>query len=104
MAKRNHPAKKFKLVYRPGKTLVKIALLAVIVLSTAALIALSGSIRDTRATADALTAQAAALEQQNSTLEQNIEQLGSADSVERIAQEELGLVDPDTVVFIPGKS
>lgn len=104
MAKRNHPVKKFKLAYRPGMTLVKTALLAVIVLSTAALIALGGCIRDAQTSTAALTAQAAALEQQNSALERNIEDLGSTDSIERIAKEELGLVDPDTVVFITGKS
>jgi cell division protein FtsB len=32
-------------------------------------------------------------------LEENIQQLGTVESVKRIAQEELGLVDPDTVFY-----
>ena len=48
-----------------------------------------------------LRAQAAALEQENSDLEEKIQNLGSVQSVLEIAQEELGLVSSDTVVFQP---
>ncbi|MBQ7801680.1 MAG: hypothetical protein IJ375_05085 [Oscillospiraceae bacterium] len=48
-----------------------------------------------------LRTQAAALEEDNTDLEQKIQDLGSVQSVHDIAQEELGLVSPDAVVFQP---
>ena len=50
---------------------------------------------------DSLRHQAAQLEQENSQLEQDIDSLGSLDSLQQIAKDELGLVDPDTVVLQP---
>ena len=44
---------------------------------------------------------AAALEQENSSLENKIANLGTVQSVMEIAKEELGLVQPDTVIFVP---
>ena len=44
---------------------------------------------------------AAALEQENADLQEDIEALGSAQSVQEIAKESLGLVDPDTVIIKP---
>lgn len=101
MNKRVDPLSKIKLVYRPGSTLLKAALLGVIVLSTAALIAIHGAIARAEAQEDALRAQAAALEQSNDDLQHSIDELGSQQSVIDIAEKELGLVDPDTVVFVP---
>lgn len=90
-----------KLVYRPGKRQTKLALLGVIALSTVALVGLFLAVRQGEAKNDALSSQAAALNQQNSQLEQNIDRLGSEDSIIDIAESELGLVDPDSVVLIP---
>ena len=42
-----------------------------------------------------------ALEQENKDLETKISILGSVQSVEQIAQEELGLVSPDTIIINP---
>ena len=42
-----------------------------------------------------------ALEQENTDLEHKIEILGSVQSVEEIAQEELGMVKPDTIIINP---
>ena len=47
--------------------------------------------------------EAAALEQENADLQEDIEALGSAQSVQEIAKESLGLVDPDTVIIKPNK-
>lgn len=47
--------------------------------------------------------EAAALEQSNDKLQSQIGALGSQDSVDDIAREELGMVDPTTVIIIPGK-
>lgn len=101
MKKQANPLSKIKLVYRPGKALIKVALLGVIVLSTAALVTIHTAIERSEAKEEAMRAQAAALEQQNQELEQDINALGSKDSILDIAEEELGLVDPDTVVYVP---
>lgn len=101
MKKQANPLSKIKLVYRPGKTLIKVALLGVIVLSTAALVTIHSAIKQSESKEEAMRAQAAALEQQNQELEQDINALGSKDSILDIAEEELGLVDPDTVVYVP---
>lgn len=91
---------KYKIVFRPGKTLTKVALLAVIVLSTMTLIAIGGAIRRGQTKVDALRAQAVAQEQEKAELEKDIAALGSDESVLEIAGEELGLVDPDTIIFV----
>ncbi len=93
---------KIRLVFCKSSPALKVILLALIVLSTAALLSLRSAITDARAQGDAVRAQADALEQENTGLEQAIAELGSAQSIVRIATEELGLVDPDTVFFIPG--
>lgn len=90
-----------KLVYRPVKWQTKVALMCVIVLSMVTLLGLHIAITGGEARNEALTSQAATLELQNSQLESDIAQLGSDDSVVDIAGEELGLVDPDTVIFVP---
>ena len=101
MKKRVNPLSKIKLVYRPGKTLTKIALLGVIAASTVALVTIHAAINRGEAKLNAGSAQAAAQEQENRELEQNIDALGSKGSILDIAEEELGLVDPDTVVYVP---
>jgi cell division protein FtsB len=42
-----------------------------------------------------------ALEQAQQDLQNRIDDLGTDEAVRQIAQEELGLVDPDTVIIIP---
>ena len=101
MAQSKNPFKRIRLVYRRSSPLLKCVVLAAIVLSTVALIALRGSILEARAQFDALRAQAAGLEQDNNRLSSYIAELGSVQSVRRIAGEELGLVDPDSIIFTP---
>ena len=45
--------------------------------------------------------QAVEIQQQNEDLENKISILGSNQSVEQIARDELGLVTPDTVIITP---
>ena len=99
MTNRKNPFSRIRLVYRRSSPLLKCVVLAAIVLATAALLTIHFSIRQTRQQTDALRAQAARLEQENRELEENLQQLGTVESVKRIAQEELGLVDPDTVFY-----
>ena len=100
MKERTKTRPKYKIVFRPGKTLTKVMLLVVIVLSTVTLIAIHGAIQHAEEKAQALRSQAFAEEQEQQELRQDIDALGSSDSVEKIAEEELGLVDPDTVVIV----
>ena len=46
---------------------------------------------------------AAQLEQENDRLQDKIDILGSVDSVEQIAREQLGLEYPSGIIFNPGK-
>ena len=92
---------KLRLVMRSGSTALKIVMVVLIVFSMAALTALAwvrGSIRSQVAD---LRQEAAALEQENRELQEKIDALGSVQSVQDIAQEELGLVNPDTVLIQP---
>lgn len=84
-----------------GNTIVSVALLVVIVLSTVALSGLYSSIESLHAQEADNRANAARLEQEIGELEERIEELGSAESVKDIAREELDLEDPDSIlVFI----
>ncbi len=84
-----------------GSILGKILVLAVLVLSIGCLIWLRGAILEAKKEADTLRTQAAQLEQENSRLETYVQQLGTVQGIIRIAQEELGLVQPDTIIFDP---
>lgn len=99
MKKWVNPFSKIKLVYRPGNNLIKIALLAVIVLSTAALITIRIAMDRSQAQNDALRDEAITLEQENQELEKDIEALGSRDSIIEIAGKQLGLV-PNIILYI----
>jgi len=101
MQKKQPLRNRIRLVYRRGSPLAKAVILSAIVLSMAALLTLTVAINQSRAQADALKNQAAELEQEQNKLQQNIDGLGTLDSVEEIAKDELGLVDPDTVIMQP---
>lgn len=93
--------KRIRVVFTRSSTLTKTVVLSAIVLSMVALLALNLTLNIVEKRTAELTDQAAQLEQENEELEANVEGLGSADSVEQIAKDELGLVDPDTVVIDP---
>lgn len=90
-----------RIVTYHSSRLVKTVVAAGLALAVAAVVCLNLLIGQTRAATENLRSQAARLEQENNRLEQYILELGTVQSVQRIAQEELGLVDPDTVVFTP---
>lgn len=94
------PKRDFRLVFKTSRLTVAVVLCTA-VLSAAALLTLHFSLQSAETRADALREQAAALEQENGKLETQIQGLGSVDSVEQIARDELGLVDPDTVIIDP---
>ena len=72
-----------------------------VVLSIAALLSLRSAILKTRSQAEALRNQAMILEEENADLTDKLENMDSVEGIQDIAEEELGLVDPDTVIFIP---
>ncbi len=89
-----------KLVFRSNPIIMTIVLVAIIV-ATVAVVTLHGSLEESKRQYEQLRTQAAELEAENEELVSDIEGLGSVDSAKEIAEEELGLVDPDTVVFTP---
>jgi len=98
---KNNPFSHIRLVYRRSSTLLKCVVLAAIVLSTAALIILRVSIQTAQGQQADLQEQAAQLEQENRVLTQQIAELGTVESVKRIATLQLGLVDPNSQFFVP---
>ena len=101
MAARRNPLQRIRLVYRRTSTPVKCMILAMLVVATVTLLTLTISIRSAQAKLEAQKQQAAALEQENKNLREDIDSLGSVDSDKEIAKNELGLVDPNTVIYTP---
>ena len=93
--------KLIKLRLRPSPRSTKIMLIVAILFAMIALIALRMAITDLDNRAEDLRQKAAALEQDNKDLQENIGILGSVRSIIQIARDELGLVDPDTVILGP---
>ena len=101
MAAQFNIGRRIQIVFRPSTTLLKIVVIVLIVFSTAALIALSWVRQSIQVQTEDLRQEAMALEQDNRDLEEKIGNLGSVQSIEEIAQEELDLVKPDTVIINP---
>lgn len=90
---------RFQIVIRRSSPITKIVATLAIVLSMVALIALHWIRSDIEEQTTAMRSEAAGLEAENADLTDRIGSLGSVGSVEQIAREELGLVDPDTVII-----
>ena len=102
MEKKNHPFSHIRIIFRRTSPLMKCAVLTAIIACTVALVALRISIQQNRQRQQDLQQQAIQLVQENKALTQNIAKLGTVESVKRIAETELGLVDPDSQFFTPG--
>ena len=90
---------RFQLQYRRTPTLHKVVVAAAIVLSSVTLVTLRLAHWEAKEKATELRQQVAAMEQRNEDLRHDIDELGTTDSVREIAREELGLVDPDTIII-----
>jgi len=101
MAAGYNPLRRIRLVYRRSSTLLKCVVLAAIVLCSAVLLCLRFAILEAKEQAEIQRQEAAELEKENSALEVSISQLGTVQSVTDLAGKLLGLVDPDTVIFLP---
>lgn len=92
---------KTEIVWRSGSKLLKVLVIALIVLSTLALAALWWVRKDLTRQTENMRQEAAAVYAENEALEQKIEDLGSVQSIQDIAKEELGMVSADTVLISP---
>lgn len=101
MAQPANPFRNIRLMVRPAPRKLKI-LFAVLILTCAAALAALGIVqtRIRQQTRSALD-QAGILEQENAELERKRENIGSRSAIKEIAKEELGLVDPDTIILDP---
>ena len=101
MEQRTNPFRSIRIIPRPGPRKLKIIIAALLLACSVALIAL-GVVhsRIQQKTRDALD-QAAALEQENADLADKTENLGSSIIIKEIARDELGLVDPGTILIDP---
>ena len=93
--------KKFRIEWRSSSKLLKLVVAALIVFSMAALLALGWMGKGIAERTQAQKEAAAALEQENADLQEKIDKVDSVEGVRDIAREELGLVDPDTIVIQP---
>ena len=95
---KQHPTK-VRFVFHKGSMKMKFIILVAVILATLTLGALRRSIQVTRRQYEYLRSQAISLEQEKRELQENIRTVSTADGITRIAQEELGLVSPDTILF-----
>ena len=101
MAKRKNPLKNAKIVVRQSPASLKIILIVLILFGMVTLAALRWVHTGILAETENLRQEASDLEYANSQLEQKTDELGSVKSLEDIAREELGLVDPNTILIDP---
>ena len=101
MAQIKEKLKLIKLRLRSSPRSTKIMLIVAILFAMTALIMLRMAITDLDNRTEDLRKKAAAMEQENKDLQENIGILGSVQSIIQIARDELGLVDPNTVILEP---
>ena len=101
MDEKKNPLKTVKVEVRPASNVLKIVVTVLIVFSMAALLALRWVHNGILEQTDALKEEAAAIENANQELVEKTENLGSVQSIQDIARDELGLVDPDTILIDP---
>ena len=101
MDQRQNPLHGVKVVVRPGSRKLKIVLALLILASLATLVALGVVRSRIESRTQAALDRAAELEHENAELTDRIDNIGSSSIIKDIAREELGLVDPDTVIINP---
>lgn len=81
--------------------LLKTVVAAAIILATAALISIRMVQWNANDRIEAMQQEAAELEEENARLLERIEGLDTAEGIRAVAEEELGMVDADTVIVDP---
>jgi cell division protein FtsB len=90
---------RFKVIMQSGPIAIKLVLLGLLILFTFSLIALHRHIDSKESANRVLMEQASQLEQKNRKLEEYVEKKYTDEGIRQVAQEEQGLVDPDTVIY-----
>ena len=93
--------KRIRFKYRRSSSLTKTVVISTIVVCMAALLVIGWRIDAAIVDYEAKKDLAAQLEQEQNKLNESIDNLGSADSVDQIAKDELGMVPGDAVVITP---
>lgn len=101
MTDQAYPKPKYKVVFRRGRTLTKVALLGVIVLSSVALIAISKAKARGEERLENGRNQAIEEELRQNQYNDNLDNLGSSGYIGDIANSELGYEDPDSIIIVP---
>ena len=101
MAEFKLPFRDIKVEYARSHPLTKVVVIALILVCTAALITLSWSGNQLRREIAELRSEAARLEAENAELKDKIDSLGSVEGVENIAEDQLEMVDPETIIIDP---
>ena len=102
MAKKKRP--QIRIAFRHGSPAVKILLIVTILVCTFSLLALRAAITAVETDTELLRKQAAQLEKDNSSLAQNISEIGTVQGIKRIASQMLDLVEAGGSFFVPGGS
>ena len=101
MSARRNPFKHIRLVFQRSSPKLKILVLTALVVCTVTLLALSIGIAVSKEKTESLRQEAAALEQENAALSEDISEFGTINSIKEFARKLFGLVDPDTVILSP---
>ena len=101
MEERKNPQRNTKVVIRPSPRVLKIVVALLIVFSTLTLVGLGWVRAGIQKETEDKRQEAVELEQENADLSEKIGATGSIQSALDIAQDELGLADPDTVIINP---
>ena len=101
MVQIKNPFQGIKVDYTRSHPATKLVLIALILVCMAALITLRFTSVQLRREIQELRTEAAELEAQITDLNEKLEQMDSVEGVENIAEDELGLVDPNTIVMDP---
>ncbi len=91
-----------KLALGSSHPLTLAAVMAAVIFSTITLVYVQIRTENAVSTYEAMRQQAVALSSENQELSDRIASLGSVESAMQIAQEKLGLVDPDSTLVDPG--
>ena len=102
MARKN-PFRRIRLVYHRSPMFLKVLVLVTILASAAALLTLRAMMLNYRQQSQVLQSHAIALQQENAELTERIAELGTENSIRRIAREQLGLMDPSAEFYDTGK-
>ena len=101
MAKFKNPFAGVKVTYTRTHPLTRVVLIAFLTLSLVTLLTLRYLSWQRTSQIEAMRQEAAALEAENDDLREKIDGKDSVEGLEQIAGDELGLVDPDTIVIDP---